>query len=36
MRQLTKEERIDEIAQMLSGADITDAARRNAKTLLGE
>lgn len=35
MRQLTKEERIDEIAQMLSGADITDAARRNAKTLLG-
>lgn len=36
MRQLTKEERIDEIAQMLSGADITDAARRNAKMLLGE
>ena len=35
MRQLTTEERIDEIAQMLSGADITDAARRNAKTLLG-
>ena len=35
MRQLTKEERIDEIAQMLSGADITDAARRNAKMLLG-
>ena len=35
MRQLTAEERIDEIAQMLSGADITDAARRNAKMLLG-
>ncbi|MBR2202865.1 MAG: DNA repair protein RecN [Prevotella sp.] len=35
MRQLTTEERIDEIAQMLSGADITDAARRNAKMLLG-
>ena len=35
MRQLSTEERIDEIAQMLSGADITDAARRNAKTLLG-
>ncbi len=36
MRQLTEEERIDEIAQMLSGADITDAARRNAKMLLGQ
>ena len=35
MRQLSAEERIDEIAQMLSGTDITDAARRNAKTLLG-
>ena len=35
MRQLSTEERIDEIAQMLSGADITDAARRNAKMLLG-
>lgn len=36
MRQLSAEERIDEIAQMLSGADITDAARRNAKMLLGD
>ena len=35
MRQLSAEERIDEIAQMLSGTDITDAARRNAKMLLG-
>lgn len=35
MRRLSKEERIDEIAQMLSGSDITDAARENARTLLG-
>lgn len=34
MRKLTNEERIDEIAQMLSGADITEAARTNAKVLL--
>lgn len=34
MRMLTDNERIDEIAQMLSGASITEAARTNAKTLL--
>ncbi len=34
MRQLTKDERIDEIAQMLSGSDVTEAARTNAKALL--
>jgi DNA repair protein RecN (Recombination protein N) len=34
MRQLSNEERIDEIAQMLSGSDITDAAKTNAKELL--
>lgn len=34
MRQLNKEERITEIAQMLSGADITEAALSNAKALL--
>lgn len=34
MKHLTKEERVDEIAQMLSGADITEAARQNASELL--
>ena len=34
MRPLTEEQRIDEIAQMLSGTDISDAARNNARTLL--
>ena len=34
MRPLTEEQRIDEIAQMLSGADISEAARNNARTLL--
>ena len=34
MRMLTDEERIREIAQMLSGSDITDAAIANARTLL--
>ena len=34
MRQLNDEERIDEIAQMLSGSDMTDAAKTNAKELL--
>ena len=34
MRQLTKDERIDEIAQMLSGSDVTEAARTNARVLL--
>jgi len=34
MRQLDDEERVSEIAQMLSGSDITDAALKNAKELL--
>lgn len=34
MRELAQEERTNEIAQMLSGADITDAARQNAYELL--
>ena len=34
MTQLTPEERIHEIAQMLSGSDISDAAIQNAKQLL--
>ncbi len=34
MRELTQEQRIDEIAQMLSGSDITQAALANAKELL--
>jgi DNA repair protein RecN (Recombination protein N) len=34
MHQLSKEERINEIAQMLSGSDITSAAINNAKELL--
>ena len=34
MRQLADDERINEIAQMLSGSDITEAARTNAKALL--
>ena len=35
MRQLTPEERITELAQMLSGSNITDAAIQNARSLLG-
>lgn len=35
IRRLTKAERIDEIAKMLSGSEISDAARRQAKILLG-
>ena len=35
MRMLDKEERILEIAQMLSGSDVTEAAKANAKALLG-
>ena len=35
MRQLTPEERITELAQMLSGRNITDAAIQNARSLLG-
>ena len=34
MKELSHEERINEMAQMLSGADITDAARHNAEELL--
>lgn len=35
MRELTEEQRVAEIAQMLSGADISDAALQNAWDLLG-
>lgn len=35
MRQLSDDERITEIAQMLSGSNISDAAMQNARTLLG-
>lgn len=35
IRKLAKAERIDEIAKMLSGSTITDAARKQAKILLG-
>ena len=34
MRELTADERVNEIAQMLSGSDITEAAIQNAKALL--
>ena len=34
MRQLTADERITEIAQMLSGSDVSDAAIQNARQLL--
>jgi DNA repair protein RecN (Recombination protein N) len=34
LRQLSDEERVNEIAQMLSGSDITEAAIENAKALL--
>ena len=34
MHQLTSDERVKEIAQMLSGSDITEAAIQNAKALL--
>jgi DNA repair protein RecN (Recombination protein N) len=34
MRQLNKEERVREIAQMLSGSDVSEAAIQNAKELL--
>ena len=36
MRRLNSQERINEIAQMLSGSDITEAAIRNAEELLGK
>ncbi len=35
IKKLNKEERVEEIAHMLSGATITDAALSNAKALLG-
>lgn len=35
MTRLNDEQRVNEIAQMLSGSDITDAAKHNAKDLLG-
>lgn len=35
IRPITKSERVDEIAKMLSGSEITDAARKQAKILLG-
>ena len=34
MYELTAEQRVGEIAQMLSGADISDAALQNARELL--
>ena len=34
MRQLSKDERVMEIAQMLSGTDVSNAALANAKALL--
>ncbi len=36
MKELSEHERIEEIAQMLSGSDITKAALANAKELLGK
>lgn len=35
IRRLDRAERVDEIAKMLSGSEITDAARKQAKILLG-
>jgi DNA repair protein RecN (Recombination protein N) len=35
IRRLTPEERVEEIAHMLSGATLTDAALQNARALLG-
>lgn len=35
IRRLAKAERVDEIAKMLSGSEITEAARKQAKILLG-
>lgn len=36
LRRLTEDERIKELAQMLSGSHITDAAIENAKVMLGQ
>ncbi len=35
MRRISAAERVNEIAQMLSGSDVSEAARRNAEELLG-
>mgnify|MGYP000137468225 FL=1 len=35
IRRLTDEERVQEIAHMLSGATLTEAAVQNARALLG-
>lgn len=35
LKKLTTEERLEEVAGMLSGATITDAAKQNAKVMLG-
>ncbi|NUQ28176.1 MAG: DNA repair protein RecN, partial [Acidobacteriaceae bacterium] len=36
VRETSREERVDEIARMLSGATITDASRKNAEQMIGE
>lgn len=36
LKKLSKDERINELAQMLSGSQITEAAIQNAKVMLGE
>jgi len=36
VRETSKEERVDEIARMLSGATITEASRKNAEQMIGE
>lgn len=33
---LTQEERIEEIAKMIAGADVTETARNQARELLGK
>ena len=35
VRELTDDERVDELAVMLSGSAVNDAARANARSLLG-
>ena len=35
IRRLADEERVEELAQMLSGSTLTDAALNNARVLLG-
>ena len=36
MRELTPEQRVEEIAQMLSGSDISQAALANARELINK